>query len=53
VRLGIGIYRFEDRAELEGKADRSSVQVPTRSQGKLTTNSLRRGLRRQKRARMP
>ena len=41
VRLGIGIYRFEDREE-QPKAERGRVEVPTRSQrDRRPTPSLR------------
>ena len=42
VRLGIGIYRFEDREE-QRKAERGRVEVPTRSQrDRRPTPSIRR-----------
>ncbi len=42
VRLGIGIYRFEDRED-QRKAERGRVEVPTRSQrDRRSTPSIRR-----------
>ena len=53
VRPGIGIYRFEDREELRCKAERTSVEMPTRSQRSRAINSLRRAGPRRKAAPMP